>query len=450
VQISSNIFSDQGDVVDLSNLVYNGGNSTTINTTIGNYGILVLKTNNGEPYDYEISVVNANQAVRDLGLSLPPERVGAKIDWSQVFEQYGDYVAGVSRIYLKQSNNFEIVGTIAINPIDPTVLIATLDPDTLQANTSIASSVYPAGKGTIDAIINPYNYNPVSTYGSKNNFPLGLRYLMLDDVNSGLKSLKLESITNVISTDIDFYRIVPNDPSAPLSNTNPPISYRNVSESIVYVNGVSVSFTEKEDGGRFTTTIDAGFFVVGQEYMINSPGNTDWLSIGADSIRQGTRFVATAAGSGTGNAKAKTHSGKYKIILNSIPPLIDNTTGEDTVVRYVIKKYSRFDWKENVQGDDESTVEVEAEYEINKNQPDLVDGPDAWKNIDGSDIYISANSIIEWDGSKWNKIFDPETQDIIYITNLRTGIQYKWDGVQWLKSFEGEYVPGSWRFDLDP
>jgi hypothetical protein len=38
----------------------------------------------------------------------------------------------------------------------------------------------------------------------------------------------------------------------------------------------------------------------------------------------------------------------------------------------------------------------------------------------------------------------------VYITNLRTGIQYKWDSVQWLKSFEGEYLPGSWRLTLNP
>lgn len=448
--VISNIFSDKGDVIDLANLSFNGGNSTRINTTIGNYGILVLKANNGQANDYEITVVNANQAVKDLGLALPPERVGSKIDWSQVFEQYGDYVAGVSRIYLKQSNGFEIVGTIAINPVDSTVLIASLDPDTLQTNTAIVSGVYPEGKGTIDAIINPYNFNPISSYGSKNNFPLGLRYLMLDDVNPGLRSLRSESVTNVINTDIDFYRIVAQDPTQSFGNTNAPLAYRNVYQTTVFVNGIEVSFTEKEDGGRFTTTIDAGNFVVGQEYMINSPGNTDWFVIGAASIQQGTRFVATGSGSGSGNAKAKTESGKYKIVLDSMPPLVDISTGEDTVIKYVIKKYSRFDWKETVQGDDIDTVEVETEYEINKNQPDITDGPDAWKNLDGSDTYIAANSMIEWNGSTWNMIFDPDTTDITYITNLRTGIQYKWDGTQWLKSFEGEYVPGSWRFDLDP
>ena len=79
------------------------------------------------------------------------------------------------------------------------------------------------------------------------------------------------------------------------------------------------------------------------------------------------------------------------------------------------------------------------------------DGPDAWKNSDGNDPVIKANSIIEWSGSAWVTIFDPSsTGSAVYAQNLRTGIQYRWDGTQWLKSFEGVYAPGYWRFDLDP
>ena len=84
-------------------------------------------------------------------------------------------------------------------------------------------------------------------------------------------------------------------------------------------------------------------------------------------------------------------------------------------------------------------------------KPERSSGPTAWKNLDDSDVFIKANSIIEWNGSRWVSVFDPEEVTTnIYITNLRTGIQYKWDGVQWLKSFEGEYLPGSWRLTLNP
>ena len=77
------------------------------------------------------------------------------------------------------------------------------------------------------------------------------------------------------------------------------------------------------------------------------------------------------------------------------------------------------------------------------------DGPDAWKNADLSDFVTDANNIIEWDGNQWNVIFEAATIiETTYITNLRTGVQYKWDGEVWTKSFEGEYKEGHWRLVL--
>ncbi len=280
--VISNIFSDAGDTINIQDLVYNGNSNLQVGTQYRRYGIVMLKANNGNANDYAITVVDVGQAVLDAGLDLPPDKVGKKLDWATVLEQYGGYKQGVSRICFKQPGGTEIIGTIAINPADPTVLIASLDAETAPGNTLIETLEQPDGstytsirsssKGTIDAIINPYNFNPLNTYGSQSSFPIGLRYLMLDDVN----------------------------PS--------------------------------------------------------------------------------------------THRG----------------------------------------------------------QPGY-DGPDAWKNLNGTDPLIEANSVIEWNGSSWKNIFSPtDTAANTYLTNLRTGIQYKWDGVQWLKSFEGEYAAGYWRFDLDP
>jgi hypothetical protein len=50
-------------------------------------------------------------------------------------------------------------------------------------------------------------------------------------------------------------------------------------------------------------SVSAGSFVVGQEYIILSAGNTDFQAIGADaSYAAGTVFTATGAGTGTGTA----------------------------------------------------------------------------------------------------------------------------------------------------
>ena len=75
------------------------------------------------------------------------------------------------------------------------------------------------------------------------------------------------------------------------------------------------------------------------------------------------------------------------------------------------------------------------------------DGPDAWKNADGTDFIASANDIVEWDGSKWSIVFYASaSQDkTIYTTNLNTGVQYKFQKGEWLLAFEGEYPHGTWR-----
>ena len=77
------------------------------------------------------------------------------------------------------------------------------------------------------------------------------------------------------------------------------------------------------------------------------------------------------------------------------------------------------------------------------------DGPDAWKNADGSDFQARANDIIEWDGTKWNIVFNSAAAEpVTYITNVYTGVQYKFSEGNWTKSFEGVYDKSLWRLIL--
>jgi hypothetical protein len=77
-------------------------------------------------------------------------------------------------------------------------------------------------------------------------------------------------------------------------------------------------------------------------------------------------------------------------------------------------------------------------------------GPNAWKNLDGSDFIAEENDIIEWDGAKWTVIFDADenADQVLNLSNLFTGTQYKWNGVYWTKSFEGFYRKGGWIIEL--
>jgi hypothetical protein len=410
--VVNNMFTNTGDAVNINNLIYNDGD---VKETVEykRYGIVMLKADNGVAGDYNISIVDVGQAVLDAGLDLPPEKIGKKLDWQLVLDQYGGYKEGVSRITFNQPNGGQLVGTIVVNPMDPTLLVVSMDMDTVPGNTLITEGRYPdntvytsvrsASKGTIDAIINPYNFNPLTTYGSKANYPVGLRYLMLDDLNMFLAPTQAASITsNIIDTDIDFYRIVRPDQKQKASASNLPRSYSNIFQTKVYVNGSEVGFTEVEDGGLFETF---------------------------------------------GPTSYRTVSGKYKIRLNEFPPLEDGN-GNASVIKYTIEKYTYPDWY--TEGDDPDTLLVETDVYL-PGKPERSSGPVAWKNLDDSDVFIKANSIIEWNGSRWVSVFDPdEVATNVYITNLRTGIQYKWNGVQWLKSFEGEYLPGSWRLTLNP
>jgi len=80
---------------------------------------------------------------------------------------------------------------------------------------------------------------------------------------------------------------------------------------------------------------------------------------------------------------------------------------------------------------------------------DATESPVAWQNTDTSATVASANDIIEWDGSKWNIVFDASaTTEITYITNLNTSVQYRFNNGEWLLSIDGDYPVGTWRVEL--
>ena len=75
--------------------------------------------------------------------------------------------------------------------------------------------------------------------------------------------------------------------------------------------------------------------------------------------------------------------------------------------------------------------------------------PAAWANADGTGLVASINDIVEWDGAKWNIIFDAsETTSTTYTTNLNTQTQYRFSNNEWLLSIDGDYPVGTWRLSL--
>jgi hypothetical protein len=76
--------------------------------------------------------------------------------------------------------------------------------------------------------------------------------------------------------------------------------------------------------------------------------------------------------------------------------------------------------------------------------------PDAWEGVGDQPLIAQANDIVEYDGSRWQISFDSTTSpdNIQYVTNLTTEIQYRWTGTTWVKSYQGLYQGGEWSLVL--
>jgi hypothetical protein len=75
---------------------------------------------------------------------------------------------------------------------------------------------------------------------------------------------------------------------------------------------------------------------------------------------------------------------------------------------------------------------------------------EAWAGVSGQPLVAEANDIVEYDGQRWIVSFDSENSpdNIQYVTNITTSIQYEWTGTTWIKSYQGLYPGGTWSLVL--
>lgn len=78
--------------------------------------------------------------------------------------------------------------------------------------------------------------------------------------------------------------------------------------------------------------------------------------------------------------------------------------------------------------------------------------PTAWSTDDSAwyPLQARANDIIEFNGTEWVISFNAaaHANDVEYVTNITTGIQYRWANGEWVKSYEGLYPGGEWSLVL--
>ena len=101
----------------------------------------------------------------------PFDTFGPAVNWKVLLDQYGKVTNGTSQIRLTQPNGNEIVGTIATTSLDDTILLYTIDSDTIPSNSLTA----------VKKIINPATFDP----GTPAN---GDRYLVINDVGDSTAS----------------------------------------------------------------------------------------------------------------------------------------------------------------------------------------------------------------------------------------------------------------------
>lgn len=140
------------------------------------------------------------------------------LPWDLLFEQIpGEFKTGLSKIFLIQQDGSSVVGTLAINPLDPTLLTVIWDIDTYHSNNYIDDDGNiegidvdydsATGRGTFDAIVNPLTFNPKrpNNEGVDQSITVGLRYLLVENLGGGVReTFNTLRSTKVINTGEEF------------------------------------------------------------------------------------------------------------------------------------------------------------------------------------------------------------------------------------------------------
>jgi hypothetical protein len=100
-------------------------------------------------------------------------KIGTRDNWGALVNLYGSLTNGISQVKLLQSDGETyVVGTVAFHPTDDSILLFTVDQDTIHVNTL----------DPIAAVIDPQKVGPGDGLASALT---GTRYLLTNDIGSG-------------------------------------------------------------------------------------------------------------------------------------------------------------------------------------------------------------------------------------------------------------------------
>mgnify|MGYP001431895780 CR=1 FL=1 len=179
----------------------------------------------------------------------PFETFGPPINWKTLLDQYGKVTNGTSQIRLTQPDGNEIIGTIATTTLDDTILLYTIDSDTIPSNTLTA----------VKKIINPATFNP----GTPAN---GDRYLIINDVGDSTATFQSATWGSLVASvgDIIEYNSTSGNWRVAFDASNPDSTQHYVTNLHT---GIQYKFTGSEwfksyEGvytqGNWTIVLDGG------------------------------------------------------------------------------------------------------------------------------------------------------------------------------------------------
>jgi hypothetical protein len=231
---------------------------------------------------------------------------GKIVNWTKIFETFsGKYSAGNSKIFLIQPHGTEIFGTIAISPLDESILNIDWNPDSYPSNTDIVTVCRPNSPGTFDAIIDPKTTKPDPTL-----LKVGTRYLIIDNIGGGIRdTLIAENYSNRIDTTIDYDSVIRTE---------------------VYVNNIAVNFETMKVAKKLVIRLITSAQiddVITYELYLNSSGPSAWKG------NDGSDFIANT------NDIIEWSGSKWQIIF-------DNNASRDTLY-YLTNIYSNVQYKWN-------------------------------------------------------------------------------------------------------
>lgn len=178
--------------------------------------------------------------------------------WRNLINVYGNLVNGSSQIRLELADANEVIGTVAFNPTDDTVLLWTPDIDTLPVNTL----------APVNAIIDPQSSRPNKDL---QNLAVGTRYLLVNDYVS---AAQYDADNNLV---YPYYNWEGVDNTPLIAYANDIIQYNGShwivafdsrNESLVnYVTNMTTNIQYRWDGSSWAKSYE-GFYSSGKWQLI--------------------------------------------------------------------------------------------------------------------------------------------------------------------------------------